>query len=110
MQNYSVLTTVYKNDKPEFLKQSIDSMLSQTIVTNDYVIVADGPLSEDLDEVLSSYSNKFNIFNIVRLEENSGLGIALRTGLLECKNELIARLDSDDISVSERCEIQLKAF
>ena len=110
MHNYSVLTTVYKNDNPLYLKNSIDSMLNQTIVTDDYVVVADGPLSQELEEVISSYSTKYNIFHIVRLEENSGLGIALRTGLLECKNELIARLDSDDISVPERCEIQLKAF
>ena len=110
MDNYSVLTTVYKNDNPDYFKQSIDSMLCQTVVTNDYVIVADGPLSQELDDVISSYSEKYNIFHIVRLAENSGLGIALRTGLTECKNELIARLDADDISLPNRCELQLNAF
>lgn len=110
MENYSVLTTIYKNDNPEYLKQSIDSMLSQTVVTDDYVIVADGPLSQELDDVIASYTSQHSVFHIVRLEDNGGLGIALRTGLLECHNELIARLDSDDISVPERCEIQLKEF
>ena len=46
MENYSVLMTVYKNDCPEYLEQSIDSMLNQTYITNDYVIVCDGPITE----------------------------------------------------------------
>lgn len=110
MENYSILTTLYKNDSPEFLKQSIDSMLAQTVLTNDYVIVADGPLTEELDEVLVGYENTHNFFNIVRLSENGGLGVALREGLKYCKNDLVARLDADDLSMPTRCEKQLALF
>lgn len=110
MLEYSVLTTLYKNDSPVYLKQSIESMLNQSILTNDYVIVADGPLTLELDTILKSYSEKYSFFHIVRLQENGGLGVALRRGVKECKNDLIARLDSDDISVSNRCELQLKEF
>ena len=110
MENYSILTTLYKNDSPEFLKQSIDSMLAQTVLTNDYVIVADGPLTEELDEVLVGYENTHNFFNIVRLSENVGLGVALREGLKYCKNDLVARLDADDLSMPTRCEKQLTLF
>lgn len=110
MENYSILTTLYKNDSPEFLKQSIDSMLAQTVLTNDYVIVADGPLTEELDEVLVGYENTHNFFNIVRLSENGGLGVALREGLKYCKNDLVARLDADDFSMPTRCEKQLTLF
>lgn len=110
MENYSILTTLYKNDSPKFLKQSIDSMLAQTVLTNDYVIVADGPLTEELDEVLVGYENTHNFFNIVRLSENGGLGVALREGLKYCKNDLVARLDADDLSMPTRCEKQLTLF
>ncbi len=110
MENYSVLTTLYKNDSPIFLKQSIDSMIAQTVVTNDYVIVVDGPITEELEGVLADYQKKYDFFNIVRYEENSGLGYALKTGLHVCKNELVARLDSDDLSLPDRCELQLKMF
>ena len=110
MLKYSVLTTLYKNDDPTFLTQSIESMLGQSVPTNDYVIVADGPLTAELDSILNTYAEKYSFFHIVRLRENGGLGVALRHGVEECKNELIARLDSDDISLANRCELQLKEF
>lgn len=110
MENYSVLTTVYVKEKPEFLRQSIESMLTQTVLTNDYVIVKDGPLNEELDKILDSYADKYPFIHVVALPENVGLGSALNAGLEACKNELVARLDSDDISLPERCELQLKAF
>ena len=113
MEQYSVLMGIYKKTNPEYLKKSIDSMLSQTVVTNDFVIVADGELSQELESLLKDYSTadgNSGVFNIVRLEKNSGLGIALRTGVFECKNRLIARMDDDDISYPDRCENQLKEF
>lgn len=110
MGNYSILSTLYKNDSPEYLRQSIESMLSQTIVTNDYVLVADGPISLELEDVLKEYECKYDFFNVVRLAQNVGLGAALNEGLKVCKNDLVARLDADDISLPTRCEEQLSAF
>ncbi len=67
MISYSILTTLYKNDNPVFLKQSIDSMLNQTVLTNDYVIVKDGPLSQKLEQILKEYSRNYGFFNIINL-------------------------------------------
>ena len=109
--SYSVLMSVYYKENPKWLKESIQSMVSQTIVTNDFVLVKDGKLTKELDEIISEYCKKYpDIFNIVELEENQGLGPALAIGIKECKNELIARMDSDDISIQNRCEQQLKIF
>lgn len=109
--NYSVLMSVYYKENPEWFRESIESMLNQTIRTNDFVIVKDGKLTKELDEVIAEYCEKYpDIFNIVELEKNMGLGPALATGILKCKNELVARMDSDDYSVPERCEKQLKKF
>lgn len=110
-QNYSVLMSVYEKESAEFLKQSIESILGQTICPNDFVIVCDGPLTKELYEVLDKVKKeKGELFQIVRFPHNRGLGCALREGLLYCKNEFVARMDSDDISVTNRCELQLEAI
>lgn len=109
-EKYSILMSVYSKDKPEFLIQAIDSMLNQTVKSNDFVIVKDGELTKELDNVLNSYSKKNKSIKIVELEQNSGLGKALDYGLSFCKNELVARMDADDISLPERCEKLLKLF
>ncbi len=110
-KGYSVLMSVYYKENPEWFRESIESMMNQTVRTNDFVIVKDGKLTNELDEVISEYCKKYpDIFNIVELEKNMGLGLALATGVLKCKNELVARMDSDDYSVPDRCEKQLKKF
>ena len=50
------------------------------------------------------------LFKIVRLPHNIGLGLALNEGLKVCSNELVARMDTDDISLIDRCEKQLNEF
>lgn len=111
MENYSVLMSVYCKENPGFFAQALQSMLDQTVRTDDLVVVCDGPLTEELDAVLESYSRKCpEIFNIVRLEENVGIGNAANIGLKHCKNDLVAKMDADDISLPQRCEKQLKRF
>lgn len=111
MKNYSVLMSVYYKEKPEWLEASINSMLEQTVRTNNFVIVKDGILGDDLERVLSNFDKKYpNLFTFVSLKENKGLGLALAEGIKYCNNELIARMDSDDISKKDRCERQLKCF
>ena len=111
MQSYSVLMSVYKNDKVDYLCSAIDSMLKQTVKPEQFVIVIDGPISNSLENVIIDYSISMpQIFTILRLKENGGLGNALNQGLKLCRNELVARMDSDDISKKYRCEKQLCAF
>lgn len=110
-ENYSVLMSVYDKEKPEYLKAAIDSILNQTVKTNDFVIVCDGPLNKGLDDVIAEYVRTVpGLFNVYRISRNLGLAKALNNGILQCKNKLIARMDSDDISASDRMEKQLAAF
>lgn len=110
-EKYSVLLSLYMEEKPCYLKQSINSMINQTIKPDEIVIVKDGPLTTELEIVLDRYINKYpNLFKIVISKENVGLGKALNLGLDSCKNELVARMDTDDISKPERCEKQLELF
>lgn len=111
VNNYSVLMSVYFKDRADWLKEAIDSIINQTVKTNDFVIVCDGELSKELYEVLDFYDEKFpGLFNIVKREKNYGLGPSLAFGLDLCKNELVARMDSDDISHVDRCEKELQKF
>lgn len=111
MESYSVLMSVYHKEKPLFFAEAIESMLRQTVCTDDFVIVCDGPLTQELDAVLEEYRSRFpDIFHVVRLPENVGIGAAANIGLQHCKNELVAKMDSDDISEPFRCERQLQMF
>lgn len=108
---YSVLMSVYQGEKPEFFKSSIKSMLEQTIKPDQIVIVKDGKLTPHLESIVKKYvSYHPDTFTIVPLKENVGLGLALNEGLKRCRNELVARMDTDDISLSNRCELQLNEF
>ena len=107
-REYSVLMSVYHKEKPEYLKQSIESIQAQTLSTNDFVLVCDGPLNEQLDSVIATKRQEMGeSLNVVRLAKNGGLGNALNEGIKHCKNELVARMDSDDIAVRNRFELQL---
>lgn len=104
---YSILMSLYWKEKPEYLTQAIDSMLSQTVQSDEIVIVKDGPLTEALEAVLQSFGSRITI---VTSDVNIGLGKALNLGLSHCKNELVARMDTDDIAKPDRCEKQLNKF
>lgn len=111
MEAYSVLMSVYHKEKPEHFSECIKSMVTQTVVTDDFVIVCDGPLTPQLDAVLEGYDRQYpGVFNIIRLPENVGIGAAANIGLEQCKNELVAKMDADDLAVPDRCEKQLKLF
>ncbi len=101
--------TVYKNDSPEFLMQSISSMLNQTVKSDDFVLVCDGEITDELERAISiSFRGNEDILNLIRLPRNVGLGQALHDGLPLCKHKWVARMDDDDIAHPDRCEIELK--
>lgn len=107
--SYSVLLPVYERDHPEWFRLAIDSLLNQTNVSDDIVIVVDGPVGDSLEGVLNAY-DKLSSINIVRIEKNQGLGNALNVGIESAKHDLIGRMDADDISVPNRFELQLAEF
>lgn len=108
---YSVLMSVYHKEKPEYLREAMESIWRQSAVTDDFVLVCDGPLTDGLNAVIADMQiTHFNDFRVVRLEKNEGLGNALNIGIKYCRHEIVARMDSDDISRIDRCEKQLWVF
>lgn len=108
--NFSICTSIYKNDNPDFVRVALDSMLvHQSVKPDEIVLVQDGPVPEDLSAVISEYENKYaNVMHVIRLEENGGLGNALKIGVENTGHTIIARMDSDDICLPNRFEKQLE--
>ncbi len=108
---FSVLMSVYYKEKPEYLKECLDSIITQTLAPDEVLLIKDGPLTRELDCIIDGYKNKYSsLLKILELKENVGLGRALALGVENASNELIARMDTDDICRSDRFEIQMKAF
>lgn len=105
---FSVLMSVYKNDNPDYLRLALESVYEQqTKKPDEIVIVFDGPLTKQLEMVLNDFKkDKKGIVKFYKLKENKGLGEALRVGSEKCTCDYIFRMDSDDISVPKRFEIQ----
>ena len=109
--DYSVLILLYRKDSPEYFKAAIDSMINQTIPPEEILVAVDGPIGEDLQRVLDGYREEYgDLFTIQHYKENRGQGRTLRDALPLCRNEFIARMDSDDYSVPERMEKEFAVF
>ena len=107
---FSVLTSVYKNEKLENFIEAMDSVLSQTLLPDEIILMRDGPVSVEMQNLINKYiTGKYAyLFSYFPLDENVGLGNALRIGLEKAKYEYIARMDTDDIAEPNRFEIQVK--
>lgn len=101
---YSVLLPVYYKEQPEYLSRSICSMLEQSVSPSEIIILEDGVLTCELENMVRDYENKYENIRVIRYKEHQGLGKILAQGVLECKYDYIARMDSDDISEVTRIE------
>ncbi|MDR1951128.1 MAG: glycosyltransferase [Bacteroidales bacterium] len=104
---FSVLLSIYHKETPAFLEASLQSVFEQTLLPNEVVVVKDGKLSSELNAIFDRYQEKYpDVFKIYSLPENLGLGVSLAYGLERCSNELVARVDTDDINLPFRFEEQ----
>lgn len=102
----SILMAVYHRDDAINFAEALHSLAKQTLRANELVLVEDGPLPIELENVIESYREMLNIKS-VKLPVNRGLAVALNSGLQVCAGELIVRADADDVSVPERLETQV---
>lgn len=108
--NFSVLMSVYFKDNAAYLDLAIKSIyLDQVLKPDQIVIVKDGSLNSQLEQVIEKWTSELSdIITIVNIEKNRGLANALNLGLQYCNHEYVARMDADDISVSERFQAQME--
>lgn len=103
--------SLYYKEKAEYFKGCMKSILNQTLMPEEIVIVKDGPLTDELEKTLAYYINSNpKLYTIVPLKKNEGLGPALAEGIKHCRNSLVARMDTDDLAVKKRFELQVKEF
>ena len=108
---FSVITSVYKSDVPEYVRTALESTFNQTLVPDEVVCVADGPIPDELKAVVEEFHTKYpEIMHPLYLEKNGGLGEAMRIASLEAKYDYLARMDSDDICMPDRFEKQMRCF
>lgn len=109
LSKFSVLMSVYNKEKPENLKNALVSVIEQSCLPSEIVLVIDGPISDALEiEISAFYSLHPNMLKCIRLDRNLGLGNALKIGLLNCEFEIVARMDTDDLCSFDRFQRQLE--
>lgn len=109
LSTVSCLMTTYVRERAEWLAASLESVFAQTVAPSQLVLVLDGPVGADQEEVIARYGRDRRIaaVDVVRLPENQGLAGALSAGFERCTGEWIMRMDSDDLCGRERLRIQM---
>ena len=102
----SCIGSIYINTELDELSLSLKSILFQKYIPNQIILVVDGPIDNKIKSMINTLQNKYPIIEIIYSEINQGLGIALNKALQFCKNDFIARFDTDDINLENRFEIQ----
>lgn len=103
--------SVYGKDDVRYFKEALLSVChKQTLKPSQIVIVEDGPVPVEMENVINETITTATEceFTIIRKPTNAGLAAALNTGLAVCKYEWVARMDSDDISLEDRFEKQIR--
>jgi glycosyltransferase involved in cell wall biosynthesis len=106
---FSLLLPCYRGDSPEFLLEAFRStVVDQTRRPDDVVLVQDGPVPPRLTECVRQIvaSSPVPTTHLV-IEANVGLGPALDQGLAACRHDVVARMDSDDVSLPHRFAAQI---
>ncbi len=107
----SLLMSVYIKENPEYFRQSLKSALGQTVKAKEIVLILDGPITTELQEVIIDFKkDNLEVLKVVPLDNNVGLGKALAIGVEVCKYDLVARMDTDDIMLPSRIEKQYSEF
>lgn len=107
MPKVSVLMPTFNNLL--FLKDSIESILSQSFKDFEFIIIDDGS-TDGSDSLLEKYAQRDRRIRIVKNEKNMGIVFSLNRGIKECCGDYIARMDSDDIAINNRLEKQVAAM
>ena len=107
VMSFSVLIAVYNQEQPHFLQQALESLLQQTRLPNEVIVVEDGPLTPALNEVLARFQRQYKMCKRIAKPRQEGLGLALNEGLKYCQYDIVARMDSDDVCMPQRFEKQL---
>jgi glycosyltransferase involved in cell wall biosynthesis len=104
----SVVLTTYQGENPDNLRQSIFSILNQSLKPVELIIVLDGPVpAEQLAIIREAQRSSVFPVLLIDLPKNVGRGQARDAGIQSARSEFVAIMDSDDFSMPERLACQL---
>jgi glycosyltransferase involved in cell wall biosynthesis len=109
-KKFSVVLAVCFYDKLIFLKQSILSLLSQTIKPDEIIIVTSGKIDNKISLYLKKIAEEYKYIKLVKSEIHLTPGQARSLAISHTKYDLIGIMDSDDISRKDRFEKEIKAI
>lgn len=101
MAKLSVLMGVYR-EKPEFLRLAVESILGQTYGDFEFFIVLDDPENQRLQKIIEEYAKQDKRIILLINEQNEGLALSLNRAINASTGVYLARMDADDISLSDR--------
>ncbi|RNE59094.1 glycosyltransferase [Cryobacterium tepidiphilum] len=109
---FSLLLPIYAADKPAYFAKAFTSSVNdQSRKPAEVVLVQDGPIGEELQAEVARMIDSSSVpVNHVVLPQNVGLARALTEGLEHCHNDIVARMDADDIALPHRFEVQIPAL
>lgn len=117
MNTLSVLMAVYAKDDPRLFRMSLwSNVLEQSELPDQLVVVVDGPVGQDINEVLEEARVAFSarlgadFMTVLRLPVNQGVAAAMNRAIPHCRGDLIARADADDMSYPDRFRLQKAAL
>ena len=110
MEKFSVLMSLYSKENPKFFEESLESVYTNTIQPSQVVLVLDGPVGEELQQIVSNYIERFATLDVYPQPENKGLSTALNIGLNKCKFDIVFRMDTDDVCATNRFERILQEY
>lgn len=108
MFEYSFILPLYHKEHLNSLRDSIDSMINQTIPPKEILIIIDNISNPSHINLIKEYKEKK--IKILIYRGKGGLGGVLAKGVISSKTEIILRQDSDDISIKNRASKQIKCF
>lgn len=110
MKPFSVLMSLYSKENPCYLDIALRSIFEQTLLPLQVVLILDGPVGDDLLTIVEKYKRQYSALEVYPQEKNQGLSTALNIGLEKCRNEIVFRMDTDDICYPNRFERVLKEY
>lgn len=108
--SFSVLMSLYYKENPLYLDIALKSVFEQTVQPDQVVLVLDGPIGDELSVIVERYKKKYPALDVYPQEKNQGLSTALNIGLEKCRNEIVFRMDTDDMCYKNRFERVLEEY
>ena len=102
--------SLYSKENPQFLRESLQSVFDNTIRPSQVVLILDGPVGEELKYVVEYFQKRYSELEVYPQPINKGLSTALNVGLEKCRNDIVFRMDTDDVCFPNRFERILQEY